>query len=79
MAEKAVIPLADLRVAARVPRVPEQMIVPTGQLADRLARPLRDLRIARPTIAPTLLDDFSGILSVGKRRPPASIPAEEHG
>ena len=46
MAEKAVIPLADLRVAARVPRVPEQMIVPTGQLADRLSRPLRDLRIS---------------------------------
>jgi cyclic pyranopterin phosphate synthase len=46
MAEKAVIPLADLRVAARVPAVPAQAIVPTGLLSDRLARPLRDLRIS---------------------------------
>ena len=46
MAENAVIPLADLRVAARVPSVPAHAIPPTGLLSDRLARPLRDLRIS---------------------------------
>ncbi len=46
MAEKAVIQLADLRVAARVPLVPGHAIAPTGLLSDRLARPLRDLRIS---------------------------------
>ena len=41
-----VIPLADLRYAALVPRVPEQPAAPTGLLSDRLGRPLRDLRIS---------------------------------
>jgi cyclic pyranopterin phosphate synthase len=45
MAEK-VIPLADHRVAATVPHVPAGAARPTGQLSDRLARPLRDLRIS---------------------------------
>jgi GTP 3',8-cyclase len=41
-----VIPLADLRYAAAVPRVPEQLLPATGLLSDRLGRPLRDLRIS---------------------------------
>jgi len=41
-----IIPLADLRYAAAVPRVPEAAAPPTGLLADRLGRPLRDLRIS---------------------------------
>ncbi len=41
-----VIPLADLRYAARVPTVPAQPLPATGLLADRLGRPLRDLRIS---------------------------------
>jgi GTP 3',8-cyclase len=41
-----VIPLADLRYAAPVPRVPAQLIAPNGLLSDRLGRPLRDLRIS---------------------------------
>ena len=41
-----VIPLADLRYAAAVPVVPAQVQPPTGLLADRLGRPLRDLRIS---------------------------------
>ena len=45
MAER-VIPLADHRYAAAVPRVPAQAAAPTGLLADRLGRPLRDLRIS---------------------------------
>jgi len=45
MAEK-VIPLADLRYAASVPRIPEGAPAPTGLLADRLGRPLHDLRIS---------------------------------
>ena len=45
MAEK-VIPLADQRIAAAVPTLPVAPIVPTGLLTDRLARPLRDLRIS---------------------------------
>jgi cyclic pyranopterin phosphate synthase len=44
--EKKVIPLADMRYAARVPHVPAQLQAPTGLLADTLARPLRDLRIS---------------------------------
>ncbi len=40
------IPLADLRYAAEVPRIPEQAPPPGGLLADRLGRPLRDLRIS---------------------------------
>ncbi|MBX3622558.1 MAG: GTP 3',8-cyclase MoaA [Rhizobacter sp.] len=45
MTEK-VIPLADHRYAASVPRIPEQPITPTGLIADALGRPLRDLRIS---------------------------------
>ncbi|MBK6470062.1 MAG: GTP 3',8-cyclase MoaA [Betaproteobacteria bacterium] len=41
-----IIPLADLRYAAAVPRVPDQGYAPGGLLADRLGRPLRDLRIS---------------------------------
>jgi cyclic pyranopterin phosphate synthase len=46
MGEHQVIPLADLRYAATVPRVPTEARAPDGLLADRLARPLRDLRIS---------------------------------
>ena len=45
MAEK-VIPLADHRYASTVPVIPLKPLAPTGLLADRLARPLRDLRIS---------------------------------
>jgi GTP 3',8-cyclase len=45
MGEK-VIPLADHRYAAAVPRVPAHIDAPTGLLGDRLGRPLRDLRIS---------------------------------
>ncbi len=41
-----VIPLADLRYQAPVPRVPDAGPAPTGLLGDRLGRPLRDLRIS---------------------------------
>ncbi len=41
-----VIPLADLRYAASLPRIPEQAPAPSGLLSDRLGRPLRDLRIS---------------------------------
>jgi cyclic pyranopterin phosphate synthase len=43
---ESVIPLADLRYAAALPTVPPQPQAPTGLLADRLGRPLRDLRIS---------------------------------
>jgi GTP 3',8-cyclase len=43
---ESIIPLADLRYAAAVPRVPEHAAPPSGLLADRLGRPLRDLRIS---------------------------------
>ena len=43
---ETVIPLADLRYAASIPRVPAVATVPTGLLGDRLGRPLRDLRIS---------------------------------
>ena len=45
MVEK-IIPLADIRYAARVPHIPTQLTAPTGLLSDTLARPLRDLRIS---------------------------------
>lgn len=45
MAEK-VIPLADHRYASSVPVVPAVAAPPSGQLLDRLRRPLRDLRIS---------------------------------
>jgi cyclic pyranopterin phosphate synthase len=41
-----VIPVADQRYAAAVPRVPERFSTPDGRVADRLGRPLRDLRIS---------------------------------
>ncbi len=43
---ESIIPLADLRYAAARPRVPEHPAPPNGLLADRLGRPLRDLRIS---------------------------------
>ena len=43
---ESVIPLADLRVAASVPRIPETLTAPNGLLADALGRPLHDLRIS---------------------------------
>jgi cyclic pyranopterin phosphate synthase len=43
---ETVIPLADLRYAAAVPRIPAQAAAPNGLLSDRLGRPLRDLRIS---------------------------------
>ena len=41
-----IIPLADLRYNARLPHIPTHLSAPTGWLTDRLARPLRDLRIS---------------------------------
>jgi cyclic pyranopterin phosphate synthase len=41
-----VIPLADHRYAASVPRIPGDLSAPSGLLGDRLGRPLRDLRIS---------------------------------
>jgi GTP 3',8-cyclase len=43
---ESVIPLADLRYAARVPRVPSHTTASTLPVADLLGRPLRDLRIS---------------------------------
>jgi cyclic pyranopterin phosphate synthase len=43
---ESIIPLADLRYAARLPHVPAQPLAPNGLLSDRLGRPLRDLRIS---------------------------------
>ena len=45
MADK-VIPLADHRYAASVPRIPQVLAPVTGLLGDRLGRPLHDLRIS---------------------------------
>jgi GTP 3',8-cyclase len=41
-----VIPLADQRYAASLPRIPQHAAPPTGLLGDSLGRPLRDLRIS---------------------------------
>jgi cyclic pyranopterin phosphate synthase len=41
-----VIPLADLRYAAELPRIPAELVMPSGLLSDSLGRPLRDLRIS---------------------------------
>jgi len=46
MAERVIIPVADHRYAASVPRVPALATAPTGLLGDTLGRPLRDLRIS---------------------------------
>jgi cyclic pyranopterin phosphate synthase len=43
---ETIVALADLRYAAVVPQVPALAPAPTGLLADRLGRPLRDLRIS---------------------------------
>ena len=43
---ESIIPLADLRYAATVPRVPATAPPPNGLLADRRGRPLHDLRIS---------------------------------
>ena len=43
---ETIIALADLRYAAPVPQVPDQLTEPTGILLDRRGRPLRDLRIS---------------------------------
>ena len=43
---ETIIPLADLRYAAEMPVVPSDAAAPSGLLADRLGRPLRDLRIS---------------------------------
>jgi GTP 3',8-cyclase len=43
---ETVIPLADLRYAATLPRIPQQLLPPSGLLSDRLGRPLHDLRIS---------------------------------
>jgi cyclic pyranopterin phosphate synthase len=45
MAER-VIPLADHRYAARVPRIPDAAQPPDGLVSDGLGRPLHDLRIS---------------------------------
>ena len=43
---ETVIPLADLRYEAPVPRIPAQLRAAVGLLSDRHRRPLRDLRIS---------------------------------
>ncbi len=43
---KEIIPLADIRYAARMPRIPDQLSAPTSLVSDTLGRPLRDLRIS---------------------------------
>ena len=43
---ETVIPLADLRYVAALPRIPTHAVPANGLLADRLSRPLRDLRIS---------------------------------
>ena len=40
------IAVADIRYASRIPLIPERVVEPTGLLSDKLARPLRDLRIS---------------------------------
>jgi cyclic pyranopterin phosphate synthase len=41
-----VIPVADVRSLASLPAIPAEPSVPTGELLDRLHRPLHDLRIS---------------------------------
>ena len=43
---ESIIPLSDLRHVAAVPRIPADAAPPDGLIADRLGRPLRDLRIS---------------------------------
>ncbi|HET7863971.1 MAG TPA: GTP 3',8-cyclase MoaA, partial [Burkholderiaceae bacterium] len=46
MPPRKVIPLVNHRHGAPVPLVPRDAPAPGGPLADRLGRPLRDLRIS---------------------------------
>ena len=41
-----VIPVADLRYLASLPAIPAEPLAPTGEVLDRLQRPLHDLRIS---------------------------------
>lgn len=41
-----VIPIADQRYLASLPRIPEKIAVPSGRLSDAFGRPLHDLRIS---------------------------------
>ena len=41
-----VIPLADHRHHGWLPKIPDSWTAPTGQMLDRLSRPLQDLRIS---------------------------------
>ena len=43
---ESIIPIADLRYAARLPVIPASWSKPAGLLRDALGRPLRDLRIS---------------------------------
>ena len=43
---ETIIPLADLRYTAALPRVPDKPLPATGLLSDQLGRPLHDLRIS---------------------------------
>ena len=43
---ETVVPLADLRYAAVLPRIPAALLPANGLLSDTLGRPLRDLRIS---------------------------------
>ena len=43
---ETVVPLADLRYAAALPRIPALLLPANGRLSDTLGRPLRDLRIS---------------------------------
>jgi GTP 3',8-cyclase len=45
-ASRTVIPIADQRYKAFTPALPERTIAPNGLAADRLGRPLHDLRIS---------------------------------
>lgn len=46
MTERAVIPIAEHRYSARIPEIPVRSAPPGGQLLDRFARRLHDLRIS---------------------------------
>ncbi len=46
MTERVIIPVADHRDVAPLPAVPAVLVAPTGEMLDRLQRPLHDLRIS---------------------------------
>jgi cyclic pyranopterin phosphate synthase len=46
MTERVIIPVADHRDVARLPAIPAAPAAPTGEMLDRLQRPLHDLRIS---------------------------------